>query len=99
MNFEWEATYGCGSHPGTVFVCGDWYCVQGSKNINKAPRGYFNNFVGFNYIYKDFDCLEDVFKNSVEFGVIDVEIIQDVDTMTSTKPVETLDQLVAMVGE
>jgi len=92
MSFSFYGTYGCSQHPCTVFISDDWYCVEGSKNINKAPSGYFDN-------YADLILLVDKKLLLFEYGWIDVEVIEDVDTMTSTKSIETLDQLVAMVGE
>ena len=40
---EIEGTYGSQETPCTVFVVGDWYCVEGSHNVNRAPYGYFES--------------------------------------------------------
>lgn len=40
---EITGTYGSLETPCTVFVVGEWYCVEGSHNVNKAPYGYFED--------------------------------------------------------
>lgn len=68
---EISGTYGSGETPCTVFVVGDWYCVEGSKNVNKAPYGTFEGFI----------------------EPVNVELIQDVDTASSSMPIETIEDL------
>ena len=40
---EIKGTYGSEQTPCTVFVIGDWYAVEGSKNVNRAPSGFFEH--------------------------------------------------------
>lgn len=72
MEKEIKGTYGVGT-PCTIFVYGRWYCIEGSKNINKTNEELNNG--------------------------VDVEVLGDVDTLTSSEPIETLEELKKAVDE
>lgn len=70
---EINGTYGSHYTPCTVFYYAGWYCVKGSKNVNRTHEELTDG--------------------------VDVEMVEDYNCFTWSKPIDSLEELISAVDE
>lgn len=88
--FAVKGTYGSFQIPCTIYVCENsdgskWYCAKGSANVNKT----YNDIQDRQRTLLEVDGA----LKWVDSVPIDIELLEDVDCFTASKPIYTLTQL------